>query len=232
MAKVTTKAGKIQVLGLEMIGVERDGEYFIATTSVESALGWRHNSGREKLTSKSLETFTGKALGKGKVKASLDTVTYSCVPVDTFMSALAWEASEKKNPSAIGLLVALATEALDLRIDRAVGINRTEVELDKELARLYVKHKKDAAQAFRPKFTDHLKAELDEVNYAKEVIRLKRAGGLPPMLKVEDMTYTQLHKWETILLKYDTMNEIGMDHETILAKIAGISFKSIEEYKG
>jgi hypothetical protein len=43
-----------------LVGLTQSGKLLIAQPTVELLMGWRENSGREKIVSKSLKTFAGK----------------------------------------------------------------------------------------------------------------------------------------------------------------------------
>lgn len=77
------KATKLTIAGYEFVcGLGKNG-YWIAVPDVEKAMGWRANSGREKLEAKSLKALaeaesTNIQVGKSKIEYQGCAVRASC----------------------------------------------------------------------------------------------------------------------------------------------------------
>ena len=113
-----------------LVGLTQSGELLIAQPTVEILMGWRENSGREKIVSKSLQTFAGKDFKVGKTTHSVNwvgqgkTVFYDYAD---FLVIVRWQAGQG-NTQAIDLLVAGFADSFSDFAYKLFGISLTDKE--------------------------------------------------------------------------------------------------------
>lgn len=92
------------VEGLSVLVDPKDNSLYVTQPTIERLMGYRPNSAREKLTSKSLKTFAGKSLQLGKLVTARDTKgrenKIKAIPFPVFLELVYWEAFEGKEQSA------------------------------------------------------------------------------------------------------------------------------------
>jgi hypothetical protein len=217
---MTLTTASITLAGLTLDGAKDDkGNYYVLVPALEMTLGWRRDQAREKLASKSLEAFAGKSIRLGKKKDSRGASRgyVSLISTQEFMTLVGWESS-KGNKNALALLVACAQEALERRIDHALGVvvpeetREERTDNSRELAR----------KTFQPELTEWLKYDENTygtpTNYARAVNQLKKAAKLP-LVTVDEYTDEQNSKWYNSLVTYGAYRELGMNHKLALQKV-------------
>jgi hypothetical protein len=113
-----------------LVGLTQSGKLLIAQPTVELLMGWRENSGREKIVSKSLKTFAGKDFKVGKTTHSVSwvgqgkTVFYD---YPDFLIIVRWQAGQG-NIQAIDLLVAGFADSFSDFAYKLFGISLTDKE--------------------------------------------------------------------------------------------------------
>ena len=65
---MTDFTNRLQVAGFDLVGARDKQERFVLVPEIEKAFGWRANQAREKVVSKSLESFAGAVIRLGKKK--------------------------------------------------------------------------------------------------------------------------------------------------------------------
>lgn len=109
-------------------------ELWVTQPVMERMLGWRVDSAREKLTSKSLKSFAGKGLTLGKTVKSKDLKgrpnTVKAIPFDTFLTVVKWLATNKDD-TAITLLVAGFADSFTSLVLEQCGVKVTTAERQK-----------------------------------------------------------------------------------------------------
>jgi hypothetical protein len=103
------------------------GEIWISTPTVETVLGYRPNSTREKVSSKSFKSFAGEgfALGKRKSKSTKHNTTNVYYSKETFLKLMYWEAREGNKPVADLVFSGFLVD-LEGAIQAALGNELTE----------------------------------------------------------------------------------------------------------
>ncbi len=229
------KATKVTILGQDFIGAKDGDVYLLAVPSVECLLGWRIDSLREKIASKSFKAFCGKTLATGKTRIVLYQKRYTSINVEDFIDIIRWEAKVNKSDVAIDYLSALATETLQRRIDAALGEEVLESEYERQTKELFQRLRDEARINFKPKFTDWLKADANGdssvVNFPKEVNRLKKSGGMPITAKVADMSLDQMIRWASIGSRYDILRQAGIDHTDALMALQASTLKDVPVFE-
>lgn len=111
-----------------LVAVTESRGLLIAQPTVEILMGWRENSGREKIVSKSLKDFAGKDYKVGKTSYSVSwvgqgkTVFYD---YSDFLILMRWQVKQG-NESAINLVVAGFADSFSDFAYKAFGISLTE----------------------------------------------------------------------------------------------------------
>jgi hypothetical protein len=103
------------------------GEIWISTPTVETVLGYRSNSTREKVSSKSFKAFAGEgfALGKKKSKSTKQNTTNLYYSKETFLKLIYWELSQG-NKVVMGLVFSGFVADFEGSIQAALGNELTE----------------------------------------------------------------------------------------------------------
>ena len=116
---------------LEVLVDPKTRELWVTRPVMERMLGWRADSAREKLASKSLKSFAGKSLTVGKKVKAKDVSdrpnTFTAVPFDTFLTVVKWLATNKDD-AAIALLVAGFADSFTSLVLEQCGIKVTVAE--------------------------------------------------------------------------------------------------------
>ena len=200
---------------LEIALDDKNLEYYVTFRSLEKALDWRADSAREKIKSKSLETFLGKALTLGKKKAPHGGFL-SLLSVKDFSLLMMHEAIQG-NVYAQAILVATNMEAIERRADAALGIERSE---DYREAKLWKEVRQLARERFEPKLTDWLQKD-GAVNgdYGRLINEFKRALNLPQE-SIDEYTDEDMKTWQSGLDQYDILRAIGLTHVCALGNMA------------
>jgi len=122
---------------LEVLVDPETQELWVARSAMERMLGWRPDSAREKLVSKSLKSFAGKALAVGKKIKAKDVSgrpnTLMAVPFDTLLTAVNWLATNKDS-TAIALLVAGFADSFSSIVLNQCGIQVSVEERQQAVA--------------------------------------------------------------------------------------------------
>ena len=204
----------IVIAGQELLGaVDKDGNYYIVVPELEKALTWRANSAREKLASKSLESFAGKALTLGKKKAPHGGM-YSVISVKDLSVLLTWAALEG-NENARNLLTATFAESLERRIDAGLGIANDEQKYEDNTREFY---RELARKNFRPMLTDSMNGSFHSGQWGKEINLFKSALGLP-QVNIDEYTHEQIECWSNGIVTYNSYRECGLTHRNSLLKL-------------
>jgi hypothetical protein len=127
------KTAQIRIAGHSLLGaVDEKGNYYIAVRELEKALEWHADSTRKKTASKSLKAFTGKEIPP--VKKRIGASSFNMLLVSDVTLIIGWE-SGNGNAKAVNLLVSLAQETFERRINDALGIVKTEVEYEERTSK-------------------------------------------------------------------------------------------------
>jgi hypothetical protein len=127
-ATASLKTAQIRIAGYSLLGaVDDKGNYYLAVRELEKSLEWHADSTRQKIASKSLKAFTAKEIAPVKKRVGESFV--NMLLVSDVTQIIGWEAGNG-NAKAINLLVAVAQETFERRIDDAVGVVKTEVEYE------------------------------------------------------------------------------------------------------
>ena len=137
--------------GQVLLGAKDDkGEYYVGSVATEDALELRRDSLRQKLASKSLKSALGEV--SNSVKRKVGKTFMNFLPAKDYTRILGYFAYYESNKKAQDILMACLNEAIERRIDNALGEKKTEEqyeegtrELFRELSRRY----------FHPKLTKH-----------------------------------------------------------------------------
>jgi len=112
-------------------------ELWVSQPAMERMLGWRADSARQKLSSKSLKAFAGKDFTVGKKVKAKDisgrSNTFNAVPFDTFLSVVKWLATNKDD-AAIALLVAGFADSFTSLVLEQCGVKVTTADRQKAIS--------------------------------------------------------------------------------------------------
>ena len=139
-----------------LVAVTDTGNLLIAQPTVEILMGWRADSGREKIASKSLKDFAGANYKVGKSSYSVNwvgqgkTVFYN---YPDFLILLKWQVKQG-NENAINLVIAGFADSFSDFAYKAFGLTLTEKERQQ-----WLKDRQDGKQNRRT-LTDSIKDYL------------------------------------------------------------------------
>ncbi len=210
--KVETR--EIVVAGLKLSCYRLpSGEYRASLSQFAKALGVETTNVKRSLKGVSLEV---KALSGKGFKGVTETILLTPEQMTTVVGSFAGNG----NKVALSYLIATSTETLIRRADAVFGIKKKESDYEEETKKLYLRLRQQARVTFRPKFTDWLKSDHNgdssEVNFPKEVRRLKAAGNIPIGRGVDEMSLDELMKWSEAESRYDAMRIAGLSHNEAL----------------
>lgn len=208
--QMTLTTTSVSLAGLQLQGAkDNQGNYYIYVSCIEKILGWRPNSAREKIASKSLKALVGKDLTLGKKKADHGGFVTLLSTKDTSL-LIAW-AANNGNKVAQVLLVALTMEALERRIDHALGVVVQE-EDRQERTRQYFREL--AKVNYIPRYTSWNERHAA---YGKFANQLKRALSLP-LESINTYTMEQIKVWYDGILTYHAFRTEGYTHASSLGR--------------
>lgn len=112
-----------------LVAVTTDSDLMIATPTIEECLGYRVDSSREKLRSKSFKAFAGADFHLGKMSVNVlgigGNAKTNFYPFTVFLTLLKWEASQG-NQQAINLLIAGFADSFSDFAYKSLGIKVTQ----------------------------------------------------------------------------------------------------------
>ncbi len=120
------------------------------------------------------------------------------------------------NQKALALVVALANETLERRVDSALNVNTPEEDYE---ARTKAFFREMARKSFIPEYTSHLTQLEVTPMYGAEVNKLKTALGLP-LSSIDTYNATHMQAWSSGLTRYDCLRMEGYSHKRALNRIA------------
>lgn len=214
---MTTTFGSITFLGQEVEVAKDNNTYLILVPSLETLLGWSKDQARKKIASKGLKDALGLTPRLGKKKDNRGNARGYVGTIDTrlFMQLVGWEASNG-NKIAIDILVALANETLERRIDSALNVNTPEEDYE---ARTKAFFREMARKSFIPEYTSYLTQLEVTPMYGAEVNKLKLALGLP-LSSIDTYSSSHMKTWCSGLTRYDCLRMEGYSHKRALNRIA------------
>jgi hypothetical protein len=212
---MTNFTTKLLVAGFELVGAKDKQKRFVLVPEIEKAFGWRANQAREKVVSKSLEAFAGAVIRLGKKKDNRGTSRgyVSLVSTKDFMTLVGWEATNG-NKQALALLIALATETIDRRIDAALGQTESEDDYETNTRAFY---RELARKSFQPELCSWF-ASQHAIDYGAEVNLFKRSLKLP-LVNVDSYDPTQMHTWARGIYSYNALRMEGFSHTRALQAV-------------
>lgn len=160
-----------------------------------------------------------KQIPLGKKRTGESFVTY--MVAKDLVQYLGW-LSSNGHTKASALLVACALEAIERRIDVALGVNKTENEYELDTRKFY---RELARVNFHPLFSGNIKRMVEHTgiapNYAKAVNMFKDACGIP-RCPVDGYTVEHMRAWSNGLVSFGTLAEKGYNFTDILTKVAAM----------
>lgn len=212
---MTLQTASIQLAGLTLEGAFDGKDYFVCVPELEKALGWRAESTREKLASKSLKAFTDKTLAPGKKKRKTGGFV-GVLSVKDFSVLVGWQAQEG-NKAAVSLLIALAAEAIERRIDSALNITKTEEEYEQQTKAFF---RELSRKAFIPELTSWWQDDSRgfAVNYGAEVNKFKANLGLPQK-SVNEFNMSEMQTWAKAITGYNMLRMEGYSHQRATKRV-------------
>jgi hypothetical protein len=216
---MTLTTASITLAGLTLEGAKDDkGNYFVTVSSLSQATDNGESSvlRRRIRESKSLEALAGKRLETTNRRIGKTQV--SMLKTSDLSLLLLWLSNEG-NSKAGALLAATLQEALERRIDHALGVVVTEATRDE---RTKDNFREICRKEFQPEFTEWLKYDENSdgrpANYALCVNQLKKAAKLP-LDTVDVYDQEQLRTWSKAITSYGNYRELGMNHKLALQKV-------------
>lgn len=208
---------EITLAGLQLTGAKDDTSYYVLVPELEQALGWRLSQARQKIASESLKAFAGKELRLVKKKDSRGRSRgyVNLVSARDLMVLIGWEASNG-NTKASALLIALAVEAVERRIDHALNVVKPEEDYESQTRSFF---RELARKHFRPDYCEWLKQYEVSPCYGAEVKRLKHALNLPVSDSIDTYNTEQMQQWSNGLARYDGLRLAGFGHKRALQQL-------------
>lgn len=205
----------ITLAGQEMLGAYDGKDYYVSVKQINSILSPKDYKNpqdftREKLRSESLKAFTGAVIQPGRKRVGRSFETF--MKATDFSKFVGYLASQG-NQTAVSLLVALAQEAIERRIDSQLGITRAEEDIDAQTAKFY---RELARTSFHPEYTSW---NEDRENYGLFVNQLKTKLRLP-LVNIDQYTMEQLQRWSKGITAYNALRMEGAGHKYALAAVA------------
>jgi hypothetical protein len=212
---------KITVAGVEFTAAKnKSGKYGVCVAEYQQHLGLSPDFTREIKRGKSMKALQGANVHTGiqlfnvrvgrSTKAFLDTQDFV---------RLVGVLAKLGNQVAMAWLLACAQEALERRIDHALGVHVTEATREQKLTENF---RELCRKEFQPEFTEWLKYDENSdgrpANYALCVNQLKKAAKLP-MDTVDNYDQEQLRTWSKAITTYGNYRELGMNHKLALQKV-------------
>ena len=132
------KRETITISSLEVEGFQMpDGSYRMSQTQAAEIIGKDEINARRFLDSKGIKTLLGKGYTPDTIEVEPSgqvrgQTRINALPLEVVTAFWIWQCSRGNKP-AISLVMALATETLERRFDRAFGVSRIEAEYDQRL---------------------------------------------------------------------------------------------------
>lgn len=198
---------------------------YLTYPTTEIILGYRENSVREKLASKSLKAFlgAGRTVGKfsGRIVNKPDlvgaTAKVSLIELDDFLALATWEAVVNQNLEVGKILAAGLGDSL-----RSLAYEQLGIELGIEDRQQYLAQRMQHRQHFHPYLTRWLKEDAggdnSAVDWGWEVNHFKRACKLP-LTGVDTWDYDLLATLNRAESGYNMLRIAGLRHEQAIAVI-------------
>jgi hypothetical protein len=211
----------IELAGFSLTGaVDDKGSYYIAVPDIERALGERADSTRQKLGSKSLKAALGKTIPLGKKRAGESFMNFMAVA--DFTLYLGWMATEKGSHNAQALLMATLKEALERRIDAALGIDKKEEDYEKATKEFY---RELARKDFQPELCSWNQSDIQagkgNKRYDMWVNEFKRNLSLP-VYSIDAYTAEEIRRWSKGITTYNALRSTELSHKETLVKVRQI----------
>lgn len=126
--------GNLEVEGFQM----PDGSYRMSQTQAAEAIEKDEINARRFLDSRGIKTLLGKGYTPDTIEIESDVqrrgqTRINALPLEVVTAYWIWQCSRGHKP-AIALVLAMATETLERRFDRAFGVTRTEEEYNQRLS--------------------------------------------------------------------------------------------------
>ena len=231
MTIISVRLETIQYGGWEQLEVSIDiaqpdtKTLYLTYPTTETILGYRENSVREKLTSKSLKTFlgAGRTVGKfsGRIVNKPDlvgaTAKVSLIELDDFLALATWEAVVNQNLEVGKILAAGLGDSI-----RSLAYEQLGIELGIEDRQQYLAQRLQHRQHFHPYLTKWLKHDAggdnNAVNWGWEVNYFKKACKLP-LTGVDTWDYNLLSCLNRAESGYNMLRIAGLKHDEAVAVI-------------
>ena len=230
MPNITVRLETVKYGGWEnlelAIDVKSPKDLYLTYPTAEVILNYRANSLREKITSKSLKTFLGKALVLGKFTGTIvnkktdGTPKVALISLGDFLAVAQWESVENQNKAVGRVLAAGFGDSI-----RSIAYEQLGIELTLEERQQYLVEKLTHKKQFHELFTKWLKldagGDCTAVLWGVEVNKLKKAANVP-------LTYLDEYKqadWELLQRLnraeacYDVLRSANVTHEAALGII-------------
>ena len=163
-----------------------DGSYRMSQTSAAEAVGRPQRNAGRFLASAGIKALLGKTYTPDSIEVESSNqlrgqTRINALPLEVVVAYWVSQCSQG-NKQAIALVMAMATETLDRRFDRAFGIPRTEAEYDQQLS--------DRVQQLQSSLDElaDAYAEPDTLREENERLReqIRQLGGEPFQLLAEE----------------------------------------------
>ena len=202
---------QISYAGLEFEGLMLpSGEYAMSLSQV-IALFYDNT----KMSIKTLKARTGlsfKSIQRG-VKTELGKNKSIVIGLDDVVTLIQLMA-KKGNQKAIGFAVASMAEKLERVFAKAFN-----QKFDEEKAEVKFQERMAHAMQFHPLYTSHLKIDNPcRKDYGTQVNKLKKAVNLP-LVSIDQYDTEQLRIINNAEVAYNTLRNVGYDHEQALSNI-------------
>jgi hypothetical protein len=207
---MTLQTTTIELAGLSLIGAYDGKKHYIMTEAFAKVLGEETPVLRRRIKeSKALKALAGRVVETTNKREG--RTQKNAISTQDFSVVLTWLALEG-NTKAQALLTATFTEAVDRRIDNALGVNRTEADYESQTKDFF---RELARKSFQPDFTEWLADSSVIPNYGAEVNRMKKALNLP-LSPIDTYDHTQIEAWAKGLSRYDILRMEGYSHKRAL----------------
>jgi hypothetical protein len=195
-----------------------NNEVYVSFSSAEILLNLRENSFREILASKSLKDLLGKEIVSGKFKAKLLETGRTGTPSQNVITSqlLIKVARFVDTEESREFLAATAELGYNTMVLTSAGVDVNQGYVD-----IWWKARACMKEDFQPLLSAWNKRDSEPIPYAGFIQNFKRAAKVP-LKNPEDMTSSELKRYDDMIKRYDLLRLIGLSDKEARSKISSL----------
>ncbi len=215
-----TTTTKITIAGIEFTAIKvNDTQYGISVIEYQDYLGlskdFTRNSNRGKSPELLQEAGIHAVLKTYNVRVGRSTQSF----IDTVDFAKLVEAfAFRGNPTARALLKAALAEAIERRIDSALGVSKTEAAYEQKTTNEFREMFREDYQGLYASWAS-VDGLTKRVEFAIRTNQLKLTAHVP-LVKPDDQTQEDMQRYYKAIVRYDTYRRLYMSHSEAIAKLS------------